>query len=97
MAGYTLAPLARKDLDEIWTYTVGQWNEEQAERYFRQIEATIEAVADNPNLGLGSDEIRRGYFKILSGRTLYFIAEPGRRSTSCAFCTNEWMSVAVSN
>ena len=46
MAGYTLALLARKDLDEIWTYTVGQWNEEQGERYIREIEATIKAVAD---------------------------------------------------
>ena len=72
MAGYTLAPLARKDLDEIWTYTVGQWNEEQAERYIRQIEATIEGVADNPNLGRGCDEIRRGYFKILSGSHIIF-------------------------
>ena len=72
MAGYTLAPLARTDLDEVWTYTVSQWNEEQAERYIRQIEATIEAVADNPNLGRGCDEIRRGYFKILSGSHVIF-------------------------
>ena len=60
MAGYSLVPLARKDLDEIWTYTVGQWNEEQAERYIHQIEATIEAVADNPDLGRWCDEQARG-------------------------------------
>jgi toxin ParE1/3/4 len=72
MAGYTLAPLARTDLDEIWTFTVSQWNEEQAERYIREIEATIEAVAAKPNLGRACAEIRPGYFKIPSGSHIIF-------------------------
>lgn len=72
MLGYVLSPLARTDLDEIWTHSVGQWSEAQAERYVRAIQSTIEVVVDNPGLGRACDDIRPGYFKILSGSHVIF-------------------------
>ncbi len=72
MAGYTLSPLARRDLDEIWTYTVGQWNEKQAERYIREIEATIEAVADNQIWGACAMKFAVGTAKIPPGSHVIF-------------------------
>ena len=33
MAEYRLSPVAERDLELIWTYTVRQWVVEQADRY----------------------------------------------------------------
>jgi hypothetical protein len=37
MAGFLLRPRAVVDVDSIWTYTVQNWGEDQAERYVRKI------------------------------------------------------------
>lgn len=51
MTGVRLAPLARRDLDEIWDYTVATWGEAQAERYLRDIAAGFDRIAATPERG----------------------------------------------
>ncbi len=55
------SPRARADLGAIWDYTAERWGQEQAERYVRQIQAALEALADNPGLGRDAGDIRPGY------------------------------------
>ena len=50
MTRYVLSPRAQADIAEIWDYTRERWGIDQAELYFRQIQAGIEAVAAEPRL-----------------------------------------------
>lgn len=42
---------ALTDIEDIATYTVRQWGEAQARTYLAQIDRTIHAIADQPELG----------------------------------------------
>ncbi|KEJ87849.1 type II toxin-antitoxin system RelE/ParE family toxin [Sulfitobacter donghicola] len=45
-----LTPLARQDLRDIWTFGAETWGDAQAERYFDAIYATLELIADFPDI-----------------------------------------------
>ena len=65
-------PLAYADLEGIWLYTFGQWGEEQADRYLRQLDEQITALASTPERGKSAEMIRAGYYSIHAGRHLVF-------------------------
>ena len=69
---YVLTPLAQSDIEDIWDFTVDRWGLAQAERYVRQLQRTLEGVAEHPRQGRACDDIRPGYFKIGSGSHLVF-------------------------
>jgi toxin ParE1/3/4 len=58
-----LSPLAQADLDDIWAYTVAQWDKAQAQAYVMGLDATMKLLAQNPRMGTSLDDIRNGYFK----------------------------------
>jgi len=62
MAGYTLTPRARRDLDSITAHSVREWGPEQA----------TEMVAANPLRGRSRDELRNGYFSVPRGSHIIF-------------------------
>ncbi len=70
--GYVLSPLARSDLEDIWTYSRLQWGLNQAEAYLRDIQRAIEAAAANRRRGRPCDDIRQGYFKLAIGSHILF-------------------------
>jgi plasmid stabilization system protein ParE len=43
------------DLVEIWTYSVRIWSPAQAEIYIDQLEAEINRLAEDPDLGQPTD------------------------------------------
>jgi len=51
VTGVRLAPLARRDLDEIWDYTAATWGEARAERYLSDIAAGFDRIAAAPARG----------------------------------------------
>jgi toxin ParE1/3/4 len=63
MLAIRLSPLAQADLDDIWSYTVAQWDEAGAQAYLMGLDATMKLLADNPRRGNNMDDIRKGYFK----------------------------------
>lgn len=65
-----LSPLAQTDLDEIWNYTVAQWDEAQAQAYLFGLNTTMKLLAENPRMGRAIDDIREGYFKFLAASHL---------------------------
>jgi toxin ParE1/3/4 len=71
-AGLRLKPRAKRDLDEIWDYTVAHWGETQAEVYFRQIQRSLSRLAADPRLGRLCDAIRAGYRKYPVGSHVVF-------------------------
>jgi len=72
-AEYRLAPVAARDLEGIWRYTLGEWGIEQAHRYTDEIVAAFAQLANNPHLDTSCDYIRNGYRRNWVGRhVIYF-------------------------
>ena len=61
MAEYRLSPIAQRDLDEVFDYTVVQWGLPQALRYTDLIEAACAVLADAPQHAQDCSDIRPGY------------------------------------
>jgi plasmid stabilization system protein ParE len=47
----TLAPRARRDLDNILLYTLQQWGVEQEAVYAEMLRRALLAIGDNPEIG----------------------------------------------
>ena len=69
---YIIRELALTDLEEIWLYTLSQWNLELADAYTSSILARLNWLADNPGAGKPKDDIKPGYFCFPEGRHLIF-------------------------
>ena len=51
MAEYKLTNKAVEDLSKIWEYTFEVWSEKQADKYYDELIANCQEIADNQNLG----------------------------------------------
>lgn len=71
-AGYRLSPAARRDLDEIWNYTIRSWGQAQAERYILSIRDACAALVQGRKEGQRIDDIRPGYLKLAVGAHFLF-------------------------
>jgi toxin ParE1/3/4 len=79
MKRYALTLRAKSDLQGIWDYTDEKWGREQARAYSREIEAAIQRVVSNPNLGKSCEEIRHGYRRYATGsHVLFYKAASGQ-------------------
>ena len=67
MSGFVLSPRAQADLDEIWSYTATTWDDNQAERYIRDIWLAIRMPAADPRKARACDGIRPGYRRYTVG------------------------------
>jgi toxin ParE1/3/4 len=65
-------PRARRDLIEIWFYTLDKWDEPQADHYLRVLNQAIERLADNPGLGTDYGHVRPGLRRYAAGRHRIF-------------------------
>ena len=72
MATVRLLPRARRDLDDIWDFSLAQWSSAQAEFYLRQFQSAFRLLTDDPKLGRACDEIRAGYRKFPVGSHVIF-------------------------
>ena len=72
MSEYRLRPRAIADLEEIWDYTVGTWNEVQAERYVLSLRDDLEMLAEQPGLGRARDDLHPGLRASISSRHIIF-------------------------
>lgn len=77
MAGHILSPLARADMVGIWSYSAGRWDDDQADRYIRQIESVFARIGLRPSQGRPCNDIRPGYFRISSGSHVVFYHKAG--------------------
>ncbi|NBC04301.1 MAG: type II toxin-antitoxin system RelE/ParE family toxin [Bacteroidetes bacterium] len=66
MRKYTLTRKAEDDIREIWTYTLEEWDEEQAEIYLNGLESKIKEASENPDtIGQARPDIKSGYMSFL--------------------------------
>lgn len=69
-----LTPLAESDLEDIWLYTFEHWSIEQANRYHRDLVATMEALARGEKTGRVCT-VREGYLQYAAGSHIVFYRE----------------------
>lgn len=69
---YSIRELALRDLEDIWLYSLSEWNLEQADAYPGSILARLNWLADNPTAGKPRKDIKPGYFNFPEGRHLIF-------------------------
>ena len=72
MAKYELTNKAVEDLTGIWEYTIENWSEQQADRYYRSLLDSLQDIANNPELGKKYDEITNDLFGFKSSRHIIF-------------------------
>ncbi|MDG1572496.1 type II toxin-antitoxin system RelE/ParE family toxin [Robiginitalea sp. M366] len=51
MAKYYLTNTAVEDLGNIWNYTLDEWSESQADKYYQGLVDCFQDLATNPELG----------------------------------------------
>jgi toxin ParE1/3/4 len=74
MTVVVVTPRARRDIDEIWSYSADLWSDVQAENYIRQLWAAIEFVAADVRRSTTCDDIRQGYRRYAVGSHVVFFA-----------------------
>ena len=72
MAKYYFTNKAVEDLTGIWNYTVDEWSEKQAEKYYDILLLACNELAKNPNLGKTYDVVTKGILGYKSGEHIIF-------------------------
>jgi len=74
MAKYRLTPAAKKDLLDVWNYTLKVWGSKKAKQDLFDIEEKLELLAANPELGRTRPDINRNYFSFpANDHTIYYL------------------------
>ncbi|SHG20160.1 toxin ParE1/3/4 [Salegentibacter echinorum] len=72
MAKYELTNRAVADLNGIWEYTIENWSENQADRYYDMLLCICQDIADNPELGKNYDGIKSDLFGLKANQHVIF-------------------------
>ena len=72
MSQVVLSPKAKSDLGVIWDYTLEEWDVEQAEKYVRELWATMQSQTCDHSSSTDISDVRPGYRKIRSGSHVIF-------------------------
>ena len=58
---YVVSNHAKRDLDEIWIYSLHHWSLDQANLYYDLIIGSIEELCTNPELSKPLDNAKKGH------------------------------------
>ena len=75
MAKFSFTNRALDDLREIWDYTVEEWSQNQAEKYYNLIMASCMDLANNPQLGKSYDILSLNILGYKCGQHIIFYRE----------------------
>ena len=72
MANYYLTNRAVEDLSEIWNYTIDEWSEAQADKYYHALIDCFHDLAENPEIGKDYEGIAKDLLGFLVNKHLVF-------------------------
>ena len=72
MSNYLLTNKAVEDLSDIWAYTLENWSEEQADKYYNMLLQTCSEIAKNPNSGRNYEKVTKSLFGFRTSRHIIF-------------------------
>lgn len=61
---YTLFPLAKTDLENIWLYTLDTWSRAQADSYVDALFDSFDDILSGKAQSKNVSDIREGYFRV---------------------------------
>jgi toxin ParE1/3/4 len=72
-------PRARRDVEEIWEYSVDQFGVDKADVYLHNLQRAAMTVTEDPGRGVACDEIRSGYRRFSVGSHILFFKASATR------------------
>lgn len=78
MAKYNLTKKAVDDLTKIWSYTLEEWSEKQADTYYDMLISNCKRISENPNLGKNYNGIAKNLFGLRTNRHIIFYRQIGK-------------------
>lgn len=60
------------DLNDIWVYTLDEWSEKQADKYYTAIEFACKQIGKTPELGKEYDGISKNLLGLRTGKHIIF-------------------------
>lgn len=72
MAKFRFTNKAVYDLTQIWNYTVDNWSEKHADKYYHMLIDNCNEVADNPELGKNYTGVTENLLGFKAGRHIIF-------------------------
>lgn len=72
MSKFHFTNKAVEDLSAIWNYTLENWSENQADKYYHQLLSSCKEIAENPKLGKEYDILNRGIKGFKFGQHIIF-------------------------
>lgn len=63
---------AINDLTEIWNYTLQEWSEKQADKYYQTIRSACKEIENNPAIGKVYTEVSKNLLGFKSGKHILF-------------------------
>ncbi len=63
---------AISDLSDIWDYTLREWSEKQADKYYETIRFACTEIGENPKIGKTYAEISKHLFGLTTGKHIIF-------------------------
>ena len=72
MAKFHFTNKAVEDLSEIWNYTVDNWSENQADKYYELLIEACKELAAKPSLGYHYDLISKNILGYKTGKHIIF-------------------------
>lgn len=82
MAKYQFTRRALNDLTGIWDYTVKEWSENQAEKYYNFLIASCMELANNPKLGKTYDILSMNVIGYKCSEHIIFYREISKKMKS---------------
>lgn len=65
MRKYRLTRAADNDITDIYIYTHKEFGEAQADAYLESLETALTRLADNPQLGVAVNQLRKQYRRLI--------------------------------
>lgn len=73
MAKYILSPEAQNSLSNIRAYSIKKFGTERTKTYLQNIRKRMQALAENPSLGIIREDLKVGYHSDFVGsHTIYY-------------------------
>ncbi|MEL6722478.1 MAG: type II toxin-antitoxin system RelE/ParE family toxin [Pseudomonadota bacterium] len=73
----TISDQARRDIEDIYTYSYQKFGQQKARQYIRQIEQRIYQIRDNPKLSKNLNFIKQDLrCIIIFSHVIYYLAKP---------------------
>lgn len=72
MANVTLRQEAINDLTEIWNYTIENWSEDQADKYYNSLKLACKKIGEKPAIGKKYSEISEHLLGFKTGKHIIF-------------------------